>query len=659
MEKEKSDPLLCFLCNNKFKRPKILNCLHSYCEKCLQRMQKSSKLARKDIRCPVCREATPVENGVEGIKTNFFLGRLVEDAVVSEILWSKSAIASCELCEREAVCRCYDCARFLCSCCRAIHDRLPASSEHGVWSLDECRRAGATPASGTGRDCPPECSGHAGERCRFYCLSCQKLICRDCTVLDHSSQKSHNYTSLESAACEEKRTTGALVVRLEKKIPQLEAALEVLTEMGPVLKSQNEMARGLVQAAANKIRESVTEAEKRLLREIRLESRQQEKELRENKKEVVALLDDCRFSHDASKFFVQKSKASEFLWLNSILTKKLHDLVAKEAPVGPSAVRFKERDTDISLGTLTKEDITEAVSKEVAQRKLKGKENSSFKKAPRKVSAVQSKEPAVPANKENQHHGPGECGDSEEEISGSSQPCESDEPSTSIKTATSTGHDAPDGKMQSKSSPSGLKTSSADAGARRTKDAIPPSDRVLRSSSKANASQNQAIPRPTQHQQPRASIDPVQGSLTQDVVDGPARRPTIRSKTQGQSGDRLNPSLSAAGSAKGFTTLQNRQPPAQPPSQHKPQHLTHAASATQAKSEPFQDFKFSGDLSAAQLLSSMQQGKAVATSEDGSSTHPHRDGAQAPAGMYAPEGNSQGVNGSDNENDTDSDGSDL
>ena len=144
--------------------------------------------------------------------------------------------------------------------------------------------------------------------------------------------------------------------------------------------------------------------------------------------------------------------------------------------------------------------------------------------------------------------------DSEEESSGPSRSRDSGKPSTSTKTASSSrGHDDPDGKGQSKTpaGASGPRTSSTEAGVRRTKDSVPPSDRVLRSSSRANASQNQAATKPTQPLQPRAGVGPAHGP----PADSRSRGPTIESTSQRQSQDRFDPRSSAGGSRVPNTSL--------------------------------------------------------------------------------------------------------
>ncbi|XP_038050189.1 E3 ubiquitin-protein ligase TRIM56-like [Patiria miniata] len=629
MEKQKSNPLLCFLCNKTFKRPKILDCLHSYCEKCLQDMQKSNKQRTDNIRCPDCRQITPV--GVCGAKANIFLARLVEDAAVSEIVTrSKSAAAeiSCNVCKkREAACRCSECAVFLCVVCRAYHGQLPATSGHGVYTLEECRagKAGGV----TGRFDAPDCPDHTGERCRFYCLTCRKLICRDCTVLDRSSSEPHEYTSLAAAAPLERHAADALLSRLENKVPDLETSLHVLEEMGPALKKRSDMAKAKVQAVANKIRESLAEEEKRLLKEIRLESQKELKALKENQNEVSATLNNARSSLKSTRLFVQRSTDTELLWLHPTLVKHLEGLVLKDAPGEPLALSFTESDDDMSLGVLTKENITEAVK--AAVEKTKGKEKPTSRRVTEKASTSRPKEPTVSSNKENPPPESEDCSDSEDGsnsedssdpedgMMGSSSLSVSDKPSTLTKQPIPIGRDTPADRKELGRQPAGTsapKMKPASEPARKPKDAAPPSDRILRSSSKANATQNQASSRPANRQQAGISVAPELGQLTEDAVDSPDCGQALHR-------DGINPSLMrVAGLAK--KPSQMTQPEQIPTRLSQQERQNRMQAPTMYTSAPSNDFNYNPNFAAAAGLfaSSVQHAK------DEEPTHPDSDRAQ-------------------------------
>ncbi|KAK3575830.1 hypothetical protein CHS0354_015582 [Potamilus streckersoni] len=63
----------CSICLDFYENPKILQCFHTFCAKCIQDIiQSKGKLGK--IHCPLCRTVIQVpRNGVEGFQTNFYI----------------------------------------------------------------------------------------------------------------------------------------------------------------------------------------------------------------------------------------------------------------------------------------------------------------------------------------------------------------------------------------------------------------------------------------------------------------------------------------------------------------------------------------------------------------------------------------------------------
>ena len=125
--------LQCIICHDRYTKPKALDCIHSFCEKCLVDYYNDAK----QMPCPVCRRETKLpQKGITGLKTNFYLESLLDEV---SSLQRKDAT-------------------------------LTKTPE------DEAR-----------------CQKHKGEIKRFYCMKCEKLICGNCTIIDHPKPEHHLY----------------------------------------------------------------------------------------------------------------------------------------------------------------------------------------------------------------------------------------------------------------------------------------------------------------------------------------------------------------------------------------------------------------------------------------------------------------------------------
>ncbi|KAI8499891.1 hypothetical protein Bbelb_222080 [Branchiostoma belcheri] len=67
--------LFCQVCLEDFKQPKMLPCLHTFCQPCLEKLLAAEPVGKLD--CPTCRQDVPLpQNGVQGLNPNFHVGKL-------------------------------------------------------------------------------------------------------------------------------------------------------------------------------------------------------------------------------------------------------------------------------------------------------------------------------------------------------------------------------------------------------------------------------------------------------------------------------------------------------------------------------------------------------------------------------------------------------
>ena len=229
--KRATENLACPVCYHIFRNPKYLPCYHSYCEECLEKMQKQSK-----ITCPECRKETPVPaGGVKELPNNFFISRLVDEFILKRKIEGEEDV-KCDKCDEDdpVVSYCPDCGLFLCRVCNEAHKRDRSSRGHSIVSLTELQ---------SNKDVPiqvkvkvPLCKDHDYEL-KHYCETCEQLVCLYCTMKEHSD---HSHDTVKKMAVKHRKELERITAPIEEMIQGLSEAHNNIDKMKMKIRQQGD-----------------------------------------------------------------------------------------------------------------------------------------------------------------------------------------------------------------------------------------------------------------------------------------------------------------------------------------------------------------------------------------------------------------------------------
>ena len=117
LKKKLEDQLNCSVCLETYTEPKQLQCHHIYCQKCTKTLVDQDP--RRELRCPNCRQVTPVpDNGVAGLPAAFHINYLLD--ILNEQKKAKESLSvlyCADHQERELEAYCESCAQLICLQC--------------------------------------------------------------------------------------------------------------------------------------------------------------------------------------------------------------------------------------------------------------------------------------------------------------------------------------------------------------------------------------------------------------------------------------------------------------------------------------------------------------------------------------------------------------
>lgn len=216
-----TEELTCAICFCRYDQPKVLPCLHLYCEKCLETMvSKIKNKSQAEITCPQCQEkhCLPME-GVHGFKTYFTINNLLELLRVHEATGDQSdgLVLLCESglddSNQPAVARCIPCGHYLCDHCLSIHQRQKITKYHTVRTLEEIKLADKAQGIQSLME-DKRCENHKGEILKLFCKTCKKVICRDCALV---GCRAHDYVFVRDILSATQNNLKSLVVAVQAK----------------------------------------------------------------------------------------------------------------------------------------------------------------------------------------------------------------------------------------------------------------------------------------------------------------------------------------------------------------------------------------------------------------------------------------------------------
>jgi len=313
--------LECPICRDHFTTPRVLPCLHVYCEACLGQAAGSNSC----VVCPICRKEVAIPNGDV---RNFPKHNMIENLIRILTLNKEKETKTCDGCGNcGAHYWCVEAEEAYCKDCKSIYSSLKYTKDHHIYNFDELIKDRSLQANHRIQ----LCQKHPKETLRLYCETTNECVCRDCTLTEYKNMK---VKPISEIIGQHRDNVQVALDAVQSKIRPLNQSIAILKDEENEMKEQAKKAQNDIKSMIARVLESVKARERHLLNTVEQMKQASVSQLEAKREELTVAMQSTKAGCDFVANLIADGSDVDILTMEAQIYERMEELKNVDLDIG-------------------------------------------------------------------------------------------------------------------------------------------------------------------------------------------------------------------------------------------------------------------------------------------------------------------------------------
>lgn len=313
--------LECPICRDHYTVPRVLPCLHVFCECCLAQAAGSNSY----VVCPICRKEVALING--DVK-NFPKHNMIENLIRILTLNKDRDCKMCDGCNnKKAEFWCVESEEAYCKDCKSIYSSLKYTKDHHIFNFDELIKDRSLQAMHRKQMCPK----HPEESLRLYCETTNECVCRDCTLGEYKNMKVKPIAEIIPSHRENVKVA---LDAVQSKLKPLNQSISILKDEEHEMKEQAKKAVTDIKTMMERVMKSIKSREQHLLNTVEQMRQASVSQLEVKREELTVAMQSTQAGCDFVSNLLQDGSDVDVLQMEAQIYERMEELKNVDLDIG-------------------------------------------------------------------------------------------------------------------------------------------------------------------------------------------------------------------------------------------------------------------------------------------------------------------------------------